>query len=106
MESGIVQFVVGKDRKRFSIHAALTSSFQSEILQPPTVGELDEIIFGRCFEFVYSGSYSIPSPVFNPFSGQLGNGTQSLKGSVKLYDKPPYKLPIATLRTGLRLIDL
>ncbi|EDP50806.1 hypothetical protein AFUB_071470 [Aspergillus fumigatus A1163] len=62
MQSGIVDFVVGKSRKRFSVHAALASSFPKEILQPPLNGKVDEIVFGRCCEFVYSGDYSVPLP--------------------------------------------
>ncbi|KAK9578594.1 hypothetical protein V6Z92_009267 [Aspergillus fumigatus] len=62
MQSGIVDFVIGKSRKRFSVHAALASSFPKEILQPPINGQVDEIVFGRCCEFVYSGDYSVPLP--------------------------------------------
>jgi hypothetical protein len=66
MQSGFIDFVVGKDRKRFSIHAALASSFPKEILQPPINSQVDEVVFGRCCEFVYSGNYTVPLPISNP----------------------------------------
>ncbi|KAF4772229.1 hypothetical protein HAV15_011214 [Penicillium sp. str.  len=68
MESGIVLFVVGKDRKRFLIH-------KDEILRPPIVEDIDEVVFGRCCEFVYTGDYSAPSPIYD------GIGIQSLTES-------------------------
>ncbi|KAB8227898.1 uncharacterized protein BDW43DRAFT_304288 [Aspergillus alliaceus] len=40
----IVEFVIGKDRRRFQIHAALAGLFPKEILQPPLNHEIDEII--------------------------------------------------------------
>ncbi|KAJ5364928.1 uncharacterized protein N7496_010641 [Penicillium cataractarum] len=51
MESGVVLVSVGKDQKRFLIHSELASSFPSEILQPPTAEEIDEVVFGRCSNF-------------------------------------------------------
>ncbi|OQE07899.1 hypothetical protein PENFLA_c148G04038 [Penicillium flavigenum] len=80
MKSGIVLFVVGKDRKRFLIHEELASSFPSEILRPPIVEEIDEVVFGRCCEFVYTGDYSAPSPIYD------GIGKQSLTESVRRWD--------------------
>lgn len=72
MHSGITQFVVGKDRQKISIHTALTSLFSKVILQPPMIEEMDDVLFGRCFEFVYSGDYSVPSPIYEPHNCQRG----------------------------------
>ncbi|KAJ5848921.1 hypothetical protein N7534_008239 [Penicillium rubens] len=98
MESGIVLFVVGKDRKRFLIH-------KDEILRPPIVEDIDEVVFGRCCEFVYTGDYSAPSPIYD------GIGIQSLTESVRRWDPArltwnffhPEKFPIvcADLHEGL-----
>lgn len=105
MESGIVLFVVGKDRKRFLIHKELASSFPSEILRSPIVEGIDEVVFGRCCEFVYTGDYSAPSPIYD------GIGIQSLTESVRRWDPArltwnffhPEKFPIvcADLHEGL-----
>ncbi|KAJ6087605.1 hypothetical protein N7467_006519 [Penicillium canescens] len=65
LQTGMVQFVVGKDRKRFLIHAELVSSIPSEILRPPIVEDIDEVLFGRCYEFAYSSDYSVPSPIYD-----------------------------------------
>jgi hypothetical protein len=73
MQSGIVEFSIGKDRKRFQIHAALAGFFPKEILQPPINHEIDEVVFGRCCEFVYSGNYSVPSPISNPSGSDGGS---------------------------------
>ena len=86
MQSGIVQIAVGKDRKEFSIHTELTSFFPSEFLQSPIIEEIDEVVFGRCCEFVYSGNYSVPSPVYDPHGGQRGIADQLSKGSVKRWN--------------------
>lgn len=66
MQSEIVEFIIGKDRRRFSIHAALASFFPKEILQPPINNEIDEVVFGYCCEFVYTGDYTVPLPISNP----------------------------------------
>ncbi|KAI2788588.1 hypothetical protein POX_e06607 [Penicillium oxalicum] len=70
MHSDITQFVVGKDQQKIFIHAALISLFPKEILQPPMIEELDNVLFGRCFELVYSGDYSVPSPICEPHNCQ------------------------------------
>ncbi|CAK40082.1 uncharacterized protein BO96DRAFT_325499 [Aspergillus niger CBS 101883] len=62
MQSKIKEFTIGKDRKRFQIHMAVACLFPEEILRSPTHLEMDEIVFGRCCEFVYSGDYSVPLP--------------------------------------------
>ncbi|KAJ5467323.1 hypothetical protein N7475_005075 [Penicillium sp. IBT 31633x] len=80
IESGVVLFVVGKERKRFLIHTELASSFPSEILRPPICEEIDEEVFGRCCEFVYTGDYSVPSPIYG------GIGNQSSTESVRRWD--------------------
>ncbi|RJE18903.1 hypothetical protein PHISCL_08752 [Aspergillus sclerotialis] len=77
MQSGTVEFVIGKDRKRFSIHKALASSFPKEVLQLPINAEVDEIVFGRCCEFVYSGDYSVPLPVSKPSGSDGGQPSNS-----------------------------
>jgi hypothetical protein len=77
LQSGIVEFVIGKDQKRFSIHAALARSFPKKILEPPLNSEIDETVFGRCCEFVYSGDYSIPLPVSDPLESDSGHSTNS-----------------------------
>jgi hypothetical protein len=59
MQSGIVDFIISKSQRRFSVHAVLASSFPKEILQPPLNRQVDGIVFGRCCEFVYSGDYSV-----------------------------------------------
>jgi hypothetical protein len=66
MQSGIVEFVIGENRRRFSIHAALAGSFPKKIFQPPINGQVDEIVFSSCCEFVYSGDYSVPLPTADP----------------------------------------
>ncbi|KAF3399950.1 hypothetical protein F1880_007971 [Penicillium rolfsii] len=86
MQSGIVQFVVGKDRKQFSIHTELVSFFPSENLRSPIVEEIDEVIFSRCCEFVYSGDYSVPFPVYDPYGGQRRIGIQPSKESVRRWN--------------------
>ncbi|EAL90936.1 uncharacterized protein AFUA_1G16080 [Aspergillus fumigatus Af293] len=80
MQSGIVDFFIGKSRRRFSVHAALAGSFPKEILQPPLNGQVDEIVFGRCCEFVYSGDYSVPLPTADPCGddGDQTNDRQAL----------------------------
>jgi hypothetical protein len=55
----MVEFVIGKDGKRFSIHAALAKSFPEKLLESPLNSEIDEAVFGHCCEFVYSGDYSV-----------------------------------------------
>ncbi|KAB8230313.1 uncharacterized protein BDW43DRAFT_321601 [Aspergillus alliaceus] len=62
MQSGIVEFVIGINQQQFSIHAALAGYFPKEIFQPSINGQVDEIVFGHCCEFIYSGDYSIPLP--------------------------------------------
>lgn len=62
MQSGTVEFIVGRNRKQFWIHNALTSHFPKKILNSPVNDEIDEVDFGRCCEFVYTGDYSIPLP--------------------------------------------
>lgn len=42
------------------------------ILQPPISEEVDEVVFGRCCEFVYSGDCSVPLPVSNPSESDGG----------------------------------
>jgi hypothetical protein len=54
---------VGKIRKQFSIHRALESSFPRKALEPAMIEGVEEEVFGRCCEFVYSGDYSAPSPI-------------------------------------------
>jgi hypothetical protein len=78
LQSGIVEFVIGKDRRRFQIHAALAGSFPKEILQPSLNHEIDEVVFGRCCDFVYSGSYTVPEPISSP-SGSNGDQLSNSK---------------------------
>ncbi|OJJ52157.1 hypothetical protein ASPSYDRAFT_62957 [Aspergillus sydowii CBS 593.65] len=61
-QSGTVGFIIGKSRKRFWIHNALTSHFPKKIFNSPVNDEIDEVDFGRCCEFEYTGDYSIPLP--------------------------------------------
>lgn len=77
MQSGTVEFVIGKDRKRFSIHKALASSFPNKVLQLPINAEVGEIVFGRCCEFVYSGDYSVRLPASNPSGSDGGQSDNS-----------------------------
>jgi hypothetical protein len=89
MQSGIVDFVIGKSRRRFSVHAALAGSFPKEILQPPINGQIDEVVFGRCCEFVYSGNYSVPLPTTDPCGddGDETSDSQALScGSARRWD--------------------
>jgi hypothetical protein len=89
MQSGIVDFVIGKSRRRFSVHAALAGSFPKEILQPPLNGQVDEIVFGRCCEFVYSGNYSVPLPTTDPCGddGDEPSDSQALsRGSARRWE--------------------
>ena len=89
MQSGIVEFVIGKNRRRFSIHAALSSDFPKEIFQPPINGQIDEVVFGRCCEFVYSGDYSVPLPTADPCGddGDQTSDSQELsRGSARRWD--------------------
>lgn len=58
MQSEIVELVVGKSR--FSVHAALMSSFPSNIVDSIGNEDIDEVVFSRCCEFVYRGDYSLP----------------------------------------------
>ncbi|KAL4780136.1 hypothetical protein BJX76DRAFT_60436 [Aspergillus varians] len=74
MQSDIIQFAIGKDQKRFWIHTALSCSFPKGMFQSSILSKTDEVVFGRCCEFLYSGDYSVPLPISNP-SG--GNGEQS-----------------------------
>ncbi|KAL6234935.1 hypothetical protein BDW75DRAFT_240632 [Aspergillus navahoensis] len=69
LQSGMVEFVIGKDRKRFSIHAALATSFPKKLLESP-LSEIDEVVFGRCCEFLYSGDYSVPLPISSPLKSK------------------------------------
>jgi hypothetical protein len=62
MQSRVVEFVISKNQRRFSIHAALASVFLKDIFQPPINGQINEVIFGRCCEFIYSGDYSVLLP--------------------------------------------
>lgn len=71
LQSDVIHFFVGKNQKQFSIHQALESSFPRKALEPAMIESIDEEVFGRCCEFVYSGDYSAPCPV--PQSS--GNGT-------------------------------
>lgn len=84
MQSGTVEFFIGKDRSRFSIHKALASSFPKEVLQLPVNAEVDKIVFGRCCEFVYSGDYSVRWPVSNT-SGSDG-GRTPLQGPLRRWN--------------------
>ncbi|KAJ5492689.1 hypothetical protein N7539_001435 [Penicillium diatomitis] len=105
----VVQFLVGKDRKRFLIHTELSSSIPSEILRPPIVEEIDEVVFGRFCEFVYSGDYSVPSPIYD------GLGNQAPTEPVRQWDPArltwnffhPENLPIvcADLRERLGQVN-
>jgi hypothetical protein len=94
LQSGIVEFVIGKDRKRLSIHAALARAFPQKILEPPLNSEIDEVVFGRCCEFVYSGDYSVPLPFDRPLKSQMPSknvlprwNPASLTGNVFYPDK-------------------
>lgn len=69
MQSDIVEFVIGKQQKRFSVHALLTNSLPHEIRNAPVIEKVGEVVFGRCCEFLYSGSYSVPRPLFDPLAG-------------------------------------
>ncbi|KAL4936308.1 hypothetical protein BDV06DRAFT_228024 [Aspergillus oleicola] len=62
MQSKTVEFTIGKNRKRFWIHNALTSHFPKQLFNHPVNDEIDEVDFGRCCEFVYTGDYSVPLP--------------------------------------------
>ncbi|KAL4801660.1 hypothetical protein BDV18DRAFT_148488 [Aspergillus unguis] len=70
LQSGVVEFVIGKDRKRLSIHAALARSFPKKIFEPSLNSEIDIVVFGRCCEFVYSGDYSVPLPISRPLKSE------------------------------------
>jgi hypothetical protein len=102
MESGVVLVFVGKDQKRFLIHTELASSFPSKILKSPIVNEIDEVVFGRCCEFGYTGDYSIPPPICD------GIGNQPSTEPVRRWDPArltwnffhPEKFPIVC--AGLR----
>lgn len=86
MHSGITQFVVGKDRQKIFIYTALTSLFPKEILQPPMIEEIDNVLFGRCFELVYSGDYSVPSPIYESHNwGTQLSGCQKVQRVSKYY---------------------
>ncbi|RHZ60736.1 uncharacterized protein CDV56_106670 [Aspergillus thermomutatus] len=85
MQSGIVEFVIGKNRRRFSIHAALAGAFPKEIFQPPINGQIDEVVFGRCCEFVYSGDYSVPLPTADS-CGDNGDSQALSRGSARRWD--------------------
>ncbi|KAJ5678481.1 uncharacterized protein N7477_004114 [Penicillium maclennaniae] len=109
MESGVVLVFVGKDQKRFLIHTELASSFPVQILQPPIAEEFDEVVFGRCCEFVYTGDYSVPPPIYD------GIRNQSATESVRRWDPAglswnffhPGKFPIvcADLRERLGQVN-
>lgn len=43
----------------------LNSPFPRKIRQPHIVKELDEVVFGCCCEFVYTGDYSVPSSIYD-----------------------------------------
>lgn len=89
MQSGVVEFVIGKTRRRFSIHAALASVFPKGIFQPPINGQIDEVVFGRCCEFVYSGDYTVPLPTADPCEddGNQTSDSQALsRGSARRWD--------------------
>ncbi|KAL2870126.1 uncharacterized protein BJX67DRAFT_346626 [Aspergillus lucknowensis] len=63
MQSGMVDFIIGKNRKRFWIHSALAGYIPKKILDRPVNDEMDEVDFGRCCEFAYCGNYSVPLPI-------------------------------------------
>ncbi|KAE8384178.1 hypothetical protein BDV23DRAFT_43032 [Aspergillus alliaceus] len=89
MQSGVVEFVMGKNRRRFSIHAALAGVFPKEIFQPPINGQINEVVFGRCCEFVYSGDYSVPLLTAYPCGddGDQTSDSQVLsRGSARRWD--------------------
>ncbi|RHZ45040.1 uncharacterized protein CDV56_100457 [Aspergillus thermomutatus] len=69
--------------------AALAGSFPKEIFQPPINEQVDEVVFGRCCEFVYSGDYSVPLPTANPCGddGDQPRDSKALsRGSVRRWD--------------------
>ncbi|KAL4863708.1 hypothetical protein BDV12DRAFT_201839 [Aspergillus spectabilis] len=94
LQPGIVEFVIGKDQKRFSIHAALARSFPKKILEAPLNSEIDETVFGCCCEFVYSVDYSIPLPVSDPLESDSGHSTNSTTLSQVVQERwDPVNLP-------------
>ncbi|GFF82365.1 hypothetical protein IFM47457_05779 [Aspergillus lentulus] len=93
MQSRVVEFVIGKNRRRFSIHAALASVFLKGIFQPPINGQIDEVIFGHYCEFVYSGDYTVPLPAADPCgdNGDQTSNSQALsQGSTRQWDPMNY----------------
>lgn len=82
MQSGIIEFVIGKEKRRFSVHGELASSFPKEIRDTPLIERIDEVVFGRCCEFLYSGDYSTPPPVFEPYGSEHGDRSKPSTGSV------------------------
>lgn len=85
MQSLVMQFPIGKDQKPFLIHGALIDSFPPKILRPPIIGSVDESVFACCCEFVYSGDYSVPSPISRPYESDCGqpNGSTLSDGSLR-----------------------
>jgi hypothetical protein len=63
LQSDVVHFFVSKNQKQFSIHQALESSFPRKALEPAMIESIDEEVFSRCCEFVYSRDYSALYPV-------------------------------------------
>lgn len=79
--------VIRKDRKQFSIHAALAISFPKKILEPPLNNEINEIIICRCYKFIYSCDYSVPLPIPSPLVSDSGHSTNIKASSenVRIY---------------------
>jgi hypothetical protein len=57
---------VGENWKLFSIYKVLKNSFSREALEPAMLESVDEEVFGRCCEYMYSEDYSVPSPTSDP----------------------------------------
>lgn len=56
--------LLGK-KKGFLYHRALENSFPERALQPSNLEDIDELVFTRCCEFVYSGDYSVQLPTLD-----------------------------------------
>ncbi|KAJ5404010.1 hypothetical protein N7509_003881 [Penicillium cosmopolitanum] len=63
LQSGVFHLYVGKKKKQITIHRALENAFPKKVLESTTIESVDEKLFGRCCEFVYSGDYSDPCPL-------------------------------------------
>ena len=72
MQPGVIHVLVGKEKKRFSIHKALEGSFPASALVASAIEDDDKAVFARCCEFVYTGDYSVPSPTSNPSGRDAG----------------------------------